>query len=451
MSYVNSVTVYPSSVTITKGKWYYGAYASIASDCPECAEVEWYSNKPEIASVNKTTGYIYGVSTGTTRIYAEATDGSGKKDYITVTVTAPVSVTGVSVCPTSKTMDVGCTDYLYETIYPSNATNQTVTWCSSDDSVAEVNTYSGKVTAKKAGIATITACTVDGGYSASCTVTVKELVIIQKDGNYSNVIFNDGKIWKCNQYYYDDVLDSNEPVDNQRSIHNYSVDFTEKQLGFLFRIDPNGVIYYVKNKNLGSDKSPTDYLIYRDDIFREIYGRSPKYFTYENSQLYYHTGVNKENRYSVYSEAELIFGMLPRWTWQDVAKIFGDVVKAVISMCVPDVVNLISLTCDVVTAFFFTGALDEATNAVSQEFISGCLKEDYGAKVANRFIWAMTIVNLIPSLLESALPPDIDDAQIAVYEIAYQNESYMIKISDNNQTVDLNEFIEHYKSLIPGN
>ncbi len=44
MSYVNSVTVYPSSATITKGKWYYGAYASIASDCPECAEVEWYSN-----------------------------------------------------------------------------------------------------------------------------------------------------------------------------------------------------------------------------------------------------------------------------------------------------------------------------------------------------------------------------------------------------------------------
>ena len=172
MSYVISVTVYPSSVTITKGKWYYGAYASIASDCPECAEVEWYSNSPSIASVNKTTGYIYGVNTGTTRIYAEATDGSGKKDYITVTVTAPLSVTGISVCPTSKSMDVGCTDYLYETIYPSNATNQTVTWCSSDDSVAEVNTYSGFVRAKKAGIVTITATTADGGYSDSCEVWV---------------------------------------------------------------------------------------------------------------------------------------------------------------------------------------------------------------------------------------------------------------------------------------
>ncbi len=172
MSYVNSVTVYPSSATITKGKWYYGAYASISSNCPECAEVEWYSNSPAIASVNKTTGYIYGVNTGTTRIYAEATDGSGKKDYITVTVTAPVSVTGISVCPTSMSMDVGCTDYLYETIYPSNATNQTVTWCSSDDTVAEVNTYTGFVRAKKAGVVTITATTADGGYSDNCEVWV---------------------------------------------------------------------------------------------------------------------------------------------------------------------------------------------------------------------------------------------------------------------------------------
>ena len=172
MSYVNSVTVYPSSATITKGKWYYGAYASIASNCPECAEVEWYSNSPSIASVNKTTGYIYGVSTGTTRIYAEATDGSGKKDYITVTVTAPVSVTGIIVCPTSLTMNVGDTGYICETVYPQDATNKTVTWRSSDDSVAEVNTYSGFVHAKKAGIVTITACTVDGEYSASCEVWV---------------------------------------------------------------------------------------------------------------------------------------------------------------------------------------------------------------------------------------------------------------------------------------
>ena len=193
---VISVNVYPNGVTITKGKWYYGAYAVVnaSSDCYK--DVEWYSDNSAIASVNKTTGYIYGVNPGTTRIYARSIFDGSKIDHITVTVAPPVSVTGVSVCPTSKTMDVGCTDYLYATIYPSNATNQTVTWCSSDDSVAEVNTYSGKVTAKNVGVATITACTVDGGYSASCVVTVnycggsnyrdvtKHNMVLQNDGYY---------------------------------------------------------------------------------------------------------------------------------------------------------------------------------------------------------------------------------------------------------------------------
>ena len=112
------------------------------------------------------------MNTGTTRIYAEATDGSGKKDYITVTVTGSISVTGISVAPASKTMNVGDTDYLCETVYPSNATNKTITWSSSDESVATVNTYSGKLTAKKAGTTTITATTADGGYSDSCEVWV---------------------------------------------------------------------------------------------------------------------------------------------------------------------------------------------------------------------------------------------------------------------------------------
>lgn len=196
MSYVNSVTVYPSSATITKGKWYYGAYASISSNCPECAEVEWYSNSPAIASVNKITGYIYGVSTGATRIYAIAKDDDSKKDYITVTVTPPVSVTGISVCPTSLTMNVGDTDYLCETVYPSNATNQTVTWCSSNENVATVGLYTGKVTAKKAGTTTITATTADGGYQDCMTITVNYC----GGSNYRDVTKHN-MVLQCDGYY----------------------------------------------------------------------------------------------------------------------------------------------------------------------------------------------------------------------------------------------------------
>ena len=149
----------------------------------------------------------------------------------------------------------------------------------------------------------------------------------------------------------------------------------------------------------------------------------------------------------MYSEAELIFGMLPRWTLQNVAETLFGAALSIISIYVP-AIGVAMLTYDIVTAFFFTGAFGGAINSVAEEFITDSIETEYGSKMARRFGWATTIVNLIPSLLESALPPDMDDEQIAVYENAYIDQSYMIKISDNNQTVDLNDFIEHYKNLI---
>ena len=446
---VTSVTVSPSSKTMNIGNSAY-LYETV---CPTNATnkcVKWSSNKTSVATVNPDTGLVIAQGAGKATITATAQDGSNQKGYCTITVNSPIRVTGVEVCPTSLSMNVGDIEYLCASITPYNATNQTVTWCSSNENVATVGLYTGKITAKKAGIVTITATTADGGYQASCNIIIKECVTIQKDGDYSNVTFYGGKIWKCNQFYYDTTLEENLPVNYQRANHNASIDFTEKQLGFLFRIDPNGVIYYVKNKILDDDKTPTDYLIYRDNIFKEIYGRSPRFFNYENEQLYYYTGINYDNRYSVYSEAELIFGMLPRWTLQNVVETLLGAAFAIISAYCP-ALSFAMLTAEIISGYFFTNLVENATNAAAELYIEQSYKPEYASKLSKQFAWAIEIVKLIPSLLESALPPDIDEAQIAIYQNAYQNESYMIKISDNNQTVDLNEFIEHYKSLIPEN
>lgn len=84
--------------------------------------------------------------------------------------TAPVSVTGVSVSPTNMTLEVGKTSTITATVSPDNATNKNVNWTSSNTSVATVS--DGVVTAVAEGNATITATTVSGGYTASCTVKV---------------------------------------------------------------------------------------------------------------------------------------------------------------------------------------------------------------------------------------------------------------------------------------
>lgn len=83
-----------------------------------------------------------------------------------------VSVTGVSLDKTTAELEVGGTLTLTATIEPANATNQNVSWSSSDENVATV--ANGTVTAKAAGSAVITVKTADGGKEASCTITVTE-------------------------------------------------------------------------------------------------------------------------------------------------------------------------------------------------------------------------------------------------------------------------------------
>ena len=82
-----------------------------------------------------------------------------------------VPVISVSLNKTSiPLLTVGNSEILTATVVPSNATNKSVSWTSSNSSVASV--LNGTVTALSAGTATITVTTADGNKQASCTVTV---------------------------------------------------------------------------------------------------------------------------------------------------------------------------------------------------------------------------------------------------------------------------------------
>lgn len=85
-------------------------------------------------------------------------------------VDTTVAVTGVSLSKTSVALEVGETTTLTATVKPTNATNQSVSWSSSNTTVATVS--NGKITAKAAGSAIVTVKTADGGYTAKATVTV---------------------------------------------------------------------------------------------------------------------------------------------------------------------------------------------------------------------------------------------------------------------------------------
>jgi len=132
--------------------------------------VSWNSSDNSVATVSN-TGEVIGVGAGTATVTATTTDG-GITASCTVSVSAVViSVTGVYLDKTSVEIDVGDTITLIPTITPANATNQNVTWSSSDDSVAAVSN-NGEVTGVNFGKATITVTTDDGGKTASCVVTM---------------------------------------------------------------------------------------------------------------------------------------------------------------------------------------------------------------------------------------------------------------------------------------
>jgi len=111
------------------------------------------------------------LTTGATRTFAAY-------EYLVLTNTnAPiVAVTGVSVNPTTATVGLGSTQQLNATIAPANATNQNLTWTSSNTAVATVNA-SGLVSAVSAGTTTITVKTVDGNKTATSAITVAAIPV----------------------------------------------------------------------------------------------------------------------------------------------------------------------------------------------------------------------------------------------------------------------------------
>lgn len=160
---VESVTLDKSSLELKAGT----EGTLIATVSPESAtnkDVTWSSNNETVATVEG--GKVTAVSEGTATITAKA----GEQTAIcTVTVTkADVAVESVTLDKTSLELIVGNNATLKATVNPQSATDKTVTWETNKPEVATVE--GGKVTAKAAGEAIITAKA--GDKTATCTVKV---------------------------------------------------------------------------------------------------------------------------------------------------------------------------------------------------------------------------------------------------------------------------------------
>ena len=152
--------------------------------------VMWESDNTDIATVSN--GVVTGVAVGSTTIRAKSPSNGSIKAECTVTVTAPIAVTDVTLDKTSVMMEAGDAETLTATISPADATNKAVTWESSDEDVATV--VDGVVTAVGVGSATITVKSVaDDTKTATCAVTVKPTAVSGVSLNKTTALLMVGK------------------------------------------------------------------------------------------------------------------------------------------------------------------------------------------------------------------------------------------------------------------
>ena len=138
--------------------------------------VTWSSSDPSIATVDE-NGTVTAIAKGEAIITAESADGVKAECKVTV----EKKVSAIELSESEKTVFVGDTFTITATVKPEDAFNRTVTWSSSDPSIATVD-ENGTVTAIAKGEAIITAESADG-VKAECKVTVEK-----KDGFFKTLL-----------------------------------------------------------------------------------------------------------------------------------------------------------------------------------------------------------------------------------------------------------------------
>ena len=177
---VKSVELDQKDITVNVGNTI-TLIANINPDVASDKTVTWTSSDTSVATVDK-DGVVRGVKTGSTTITAKTNDGGFEASC---TVNVINAVMGITISDNSIMLYPNKTKQLKASVTPADADNQSIVWESSDDDVATVSA-TGLVTSVAPGTATITAKSVDGEYTATCTVTVGKHV--------SSVILSDTEL-----------------------------------------------------------------------------------------------------------------------------------------------------------------------------------------------------------------------------------------------------------------
>lgn len=276
--------------------------------------VTWRSSDETIATVSS-SGYVTVKKSGNVTITATSTYKTQLSDSFTASCSISqtrIPVTSIQIAG-NTTGKTGESIQLSASVLPANATNKGVTWQSSNETIASVNS-SGLVTLKAAGNATITATSAsDSNITASHSVTISESTVISgtkailsftrltegvdyetlSNGDLINVVFPNGTNGGKNQQI--------KSIDNNtfcQLIHNKSQypsgEYTWKDFSYLNNTlsGDTGAYpdkYFIRASNTTGAVTPTRGLMYLSDIANgnyniKIYACTPVANAYDSSR-----------------------------------------------------------------------------------------------------------------------------------------------------------------------
>ena len=237
---ITEVYLDKSSATLTEGDTATLTATVLPENTTYSKDVSWSSSNSAVATVDA-NGTVTAKSAGTAVI--TATTENGKSASCTITVNEKlIPITEVRLNKSAETLTEGDTTTLTATVLPDNTTyGKSVKWGSSNVAVATVDLM-GKVTAKSAGTAIITA-TSENGKTASCTVTVN------KKNTYTGLRDVDGQLKYFNNGNIDTTYTGFADYEGNRYyVSNGIVDTTYTSL-----ILDNGNWVYVENGKVNND------------------------------------------------------------------------------------------------------------------------------------------------------------------------------------------------------
>ncbi|MBQ9085705.1 MAG: Ig domain-containing protein [Clostridia bacterium] len=462
--WVTDVTVHPTTVTMGVGDTAQLS-ATVSPANATDKRVFWHGFNNNVATVDFHTGIVTAIGIGVAHIRAYDWDQRSQGGDYRVYVGGP-PVESVTLDRTKKTISVGDSEYLIETILPLTAIERRVNWESDNSSIAEVN-GAGLVTAKAPGIVNITVKTVDGGYTATCAVTVdpRPKVVIEEEieGGYKffKAIFPEnegGLIWKSVGMDLEGMSTIIYQSHWNRYYFNQVQYFSENQLAFLYLFDPFGVTHYVKNNishRFSDETCVYETCMFKDRVHTKIFGVYPrliKVFPDNTASYYeYNPNISPEIRLEYYTDAEVLFGGHKIYDWLAVANL-------VINYGIPLITSLFTTiwgplgavltTVELCQFAFFGGAVNDTLSSGMSSSLDEYLqcfidKEENKHSFSKAFGWIALAFDFVTTIIEgmNVFTPSLAD--VVVYDKINRNNDYRVTLTNGQNQMTIKELYDY--------